>query len=50
MCFITNGDLVQNQRTMYNKIKEIEIKQSMIIAKLNEILDLLTNQHKDKGE
>lgn len=42
MCFITNGDLVQNQRTIYTRIKEIEIKQSIIIAKLNEILNLLT--------
>ena len=45
MCFTTNGDLVQNQRIMYNKIKDIEIRQIIILDKLKEVLSKL-----DKGE
>ena len=45
MCFITNGDIVQNQRTMYNKIKDIEFRQREILSVLNKVLSKL-----DKGE
>lgn len=45
MCFITNGDLNNNLRIMYNKIKDIEIRQIMILDKLKEVLSRL-----DKGE
>ena len=45
MCFITNGDIVQNQRTMYNKIKDIEFRQKEILSVLNKVLSRL-----DKGE
>lgn len=50
MCFITNGDLFQNQRTIYKKIEKIEIRQVKIISMLNNILNLLTQQQEDKGE
>lgn len=43
MCLITNGDLNNNLRIMYNKIKDIEIRQLQIIKMLNKILE-------DKGE
>lgn len=36
MCFITNGDLVQNQKIIYKKIKEIETMQVKIISVLHE--------------
>ena len=45
MCFITNGDLNNNLRIMYNKIKDIEIRQMKIIEILNKVLLKL-----DKGE
>lgn len=62
MCFITNGDLVENQRTMYKKIKTILENQYTICVKLdhlkndqkdlNDKLDKILDQltHKDKGE
>lgn len=50
MCFITNGDLVENQKIMYKKIKEIEIRQTTIINIIKDILNLLTHQQEDKGE
>ena len=45
MCFITNGDLNNNLRIMYNKIKDIEIRQIKILDILNKVLLKL-----DKGE
>lgn len=45
MCFITNGDLVNNQRTMYNKIKDIENRQQQILKMLDKVISKL-----DKGE
>ena len=39
MCFITNGDLNNNLRIMYNKIKDIEIRQLKIVEMLNKILE-----------
>ena len=45
MCFTTNGDIVQNQRIIYNKIKEIEFRQLEILSVLNKVLSKL-----DKGE
>ena len=45
MCFITNGDLNNNLRIMYNKIKDIEIRQMKVIEILNKVLLKL-----DKGE
>lgn len=45
MCFITNGDLNDNLRIIYNKIKNIENRQIIIIDTLNKVLSKL-----DKGE
>lgn len=45
MCFITNGDLNNNLRIMYNKIKDIETRQIIILDKLKDVLSKL-----DKGE
>ena len=45
MCFITNGDLNNNLRTMYNKIKDIEIRQIKILEILSKVVSKL-----DKGE
>lgn len=50
MCFITNEDLVQNQKTIYKKIEKIEIRQVKIISLINNVLNLLTQQQEDKGE
>lgn len=45
MCFITNGDLNNNLRIMYNKIKEIEIRQIKILEILSKVVSKF-----DKGE
>lgn len=45
MCFITNGDLNNNLRIMYNKIKDIEIRQIKILEILSKVVSKL-----DKGE
>ena len=47
MCFITNGDLNDNLRIIYNKIKNIENRQITIINTLNNIL-LKLNNYQDK--
>ena len=58
MCLITNGNLNDNLRIIYNKIKNIENRQITIINTLNNILlklnnyqDTIDNQIKElKGE
>ena len=45
MCFITNGDLNNNLRIMYNKIKDIEFRQIRILEILSKVVSKL-----DKGE
>ena len=47
MCLITNGNLNDNLRIIYNKIKNIENRQITIINTLNNIL-LKLNNYQDK--
>ena len=48
MCLITNGDLNNNLRIMYNKIKDIEIRQIKILETLSKVVSKLEKENKSE--